>query len=162
MPQYLTERNYAEQLVVTKDGIEGVKRVNEEEGVVWIFSFLSADKKKTYCLYELMSVYQHMTNTAGIATVCYGAASRYLGMLAATLGEFDRAEAHFEHALDMNARMGARPWLAHTKAEYALLLRRRGGKGVSERAEMLANEACEIAAELDMVRLKKRLQPKVH
>ena len=52
MPQYLTERNYAEQLVVTKDGIEGVKRVNEEEGVVWIFSFLSADKKKTYCLYE--------------------------------------------------------------------------------------------------------------
>ena len=113
-------------------------------------------------LYELMLVYQHMTITAGIVTVCYGAASRYLGMLAATLGEFDRAEAHFEHALDMNARMGARPWLAHTKAEYALLLRQRGGKGVSERAEVLANEAWEIAAELDMVRLKKRLQPKVH
>ena len=35
-------------------------------------------------LYELMSVYQHMTITAGIVTVCYGAASRYLGMLAAT------------------------------------------------------------------------------
>ena len=34
MPQYLTERNYAEQLLVTKDGIEGVNRVNEEEGVV--------------------------------------------------------------------------------------------------------------------------------
>ena len=32
MPQYLTERNYAEQLVVTKDGIEGVKRVNEGGG----------------------------------------------------------------------------------------------------------------------------------
>jgi hypothetical protein len=103
-----------------------------------------------------------MTITAGIVTVCYGAASRYLGMLAATLGEFDRAEAHFEHALDMNARIGARPWLGHTKAEYALLLRRRGGKGVSERAEVLANEAWEIAAELDMVRLKKRLQQKVH
>ena len=113
-------------------------------------------------LYELMSVYQHMTITAGIVTVCYGAASRYLGMLAATLGEFDKAEAHFEHALDMNARIGARPWLAHTKAEYALLLRRRGGKRVSERAEVLANGAWEIAAELDMVRLKKRLQPRVH
>ena len=47
-------------------------------------------------VYELMSVYQHMTITAEIATVCYGAASRYLGMLAATLGEFDKAEAHFE------------------------------------------------------------------
>ena len=123
---------------------------------------LLGDAETAARLYELMSVYQHMTITAGIVTVCYGAASRYLGMLAATLGEFDRAEAHFEHALDMNARMGARPWLAHTKAEYALLLRRRGGKGVSERAEVLANEAWEIAAELDMVRLKKRLQPKVH
>jgi class 3 adenylate cyclase/tetratricopeptide (TPR) repeat protein len=123
---------------------------------------LLGDAETAARLYELMMVYQHMTITAGIVTVCYGAASRYLGMLAATLGEFDRAEAHFEHALDMNARIGARPWLAHTKAEYALLLRRRGGKGFSERAEVLANEAWEIAAELDMVRLKKRLQPKVH
>jgi tetratricopeptide (TPR) repeat protein len=123
---------------------------------------LLGDAETAARLYELMSVYQHMTITAGIVTVCYGAASRYLGMLAATLGEFDKAEAHFEHALEMNTAIGARPWLAHTKAEYALLLRRRGGKGVSERAEMLANEAWEIAAELDMVRLKQRLQPKVH
>ncbi len=112
-------------------------------------------------LYELMSVYQHMTITAGVVAVCYGAASRYLGMLAATLGEFDRAEAHFEHALEMNERIGARTWLAHTKAEYALLLRWRGGKGVSKRAEMLANEAWEIAAKLNMVRLKRRLQSKI-
>ena len=27
---------------------------------------------------------------------CYGAADRYLGMLAATLGEWERAEEHFE------------------------------------------------------------------
>jgi hypothetical protein len=75
-------------------------------------------------LYELLSVYKHMTITAGVITVCYGAASRYLGMLAATLGEFDSAEVHFEHALEMNERIGARPWLAHTNAEYALVLRR--------------------------------------
>ncbi len=121
---------------------------------------LLGDNEAAARLYELLSVYQHMTITAGIVTVCYGAASRYLGMLAATLGEFDKAEAHFEHALEMNKRMGARPWLAHTKAEYALLLRRRDGKG--ERAEVLANEAWETAAELDMVRLKRRLQPKIH
>jgi tetratricopeptide (TPR) repeat protein len=108
-----------------------------------------------------MLVYQHMTITAGIVTVCYGAATRYLGMLAATLGEFKKAEAHFEHALEMNAHIGARPWLAHTKAEYALLLRRRGGSSFSQRAELLANEAWEIGAEFDMVRLKKRLQPMV-
>ena len=37
-------------------------------------------------LYHLMSAYQHMTITSGMVTVCYGAASRYLGMLATTLG----------------------------------------------------------------------------
>jgi Nickel responsive protein SCO4226-like len=52
MPRYIIERNFAEQLDLTKDGVESVKRVNDEEGVKWIFSFLSADKKKTYCLYE--------------------------------------------------------------------------------------------------------------
>jgi Protein of unknown function (DUF4242) len=55
MPRYIIERNYAQQLDLTKDGVEGVNRVNEEEGVAWIFSFLSADKKKTYCLYEASS-----------------------------------------------------------------------------------------------------------
>jgi hypothetical protein len=52
MPRYLIERNFAEKLGLTKDAVEVVNRVNEEEGVAWIFSFLSADKKKTYCLYE--------------------------------------------------------------------------------------------------------------
>ena len=123
---------------------------------------LLGDADSAARLYELMSVYRHMTITVGLATVCYGAASRYLGMLATVLGEFDKAEEHFEDALKMNAAMGARPWLAHTKAEYALLLRRRGGTGVSDKAEALANEAWEIAAELDMVRLKQRLQRRVH
>ena len=52
MPRYLIERNFAEQLDLTKDGVESVNRINAEEGVAWIFSFLSADKRKTYCLYE--------------------------------------------------------------------------------------------------------------
>ena len=52
MPRYIIERNFAEQLGLTKEGVEGVNQINAEEGVEWIFSFLSADKKKTYCLYE--------------------------------------------------------------------------------------------------------------
>lgn len=52
MPRYVIERNFAEQLHLTKEGIEGVKLINEQEGVKWIFSFLSADKRKTYCLYD--------------------------------------------------------------------------------------------------------------
>jgi hypothetical protein len=52
MPRFLIERNYAEKLEVTDAGAAVLKRINDEEGVKWLFSFLSPDKKKTYCLYE--------------------------------------------------------------------------------------------------------------
>jgi len=37
---------------VTKEGADQVRQINYEEGVRWLFSFLSPDKRKTYCLYE--------------------------------------------------------------------------------------------------------------
>lgn len=52
VPQFLIERNFAEELELTKEAVFQVERINDEEGVKWIYSFLSADKKKTYCLYE--------------------------------------------------------------------------------------------------------------
>ena len=52
MPRFIVERNFAEQLEITKESANNVQRINDEEGVKWIFSFLSADKRKTYCLYE--------------------------------------------------------------------------------------------------------------
>jgi hypothetical protein len=52
MPRYLIERNFAEQIGMTKEDVNNVKQINGQEGVAWIFSFLSADKRKTYCLYE--------------------------------------------------------------------------------------------------------------
>jgi hypothetical protein len=55
MPLFLIERNYAEQLEVTKEADDAIKLINDDVGVSWLFSFLSADKKKTYCLYEAPS-----------------------------------------------------------------------------------------------------------
>jgi hypothetical protein len=52
MPLFVIERNFAEQLEVTRDGVTQVDLVNAEVGVSWVFSFLSMDKRKTYCLYE--------------------------------------------------------------------------------------------------------------
>jgi hypothetical protein len=52
MALFLIERNFAEQLNVTAEGAAAVKQINADVGVNWLFSFLSADKKKTYCLYE--------------------------------------------------------------------------------------------------------------
>ena len=52
MPVFLIERNFAEKLEVSPDDAANIKKINEEVGVQWLVSFLSADKKKTYCLYE--------------------------------------------------------------------------------------------------------------
>ena len=52
MPVFMIERNFAEKLEMTPEAADAVNRINDEESVRWIVSFLSADKKKTFCLYE--------------------------------------------------------------------------------------------------------------
>jgi hypothetical protein len=56
MPRFIIERTFAEKLELTKHDVENVQRINADVGVKWIYSYLSADKKKTYCLYEAPSV----------------------------------------------------------------------------------------------------------
>jgi hypothetical protein len=55
MPLFMIERNYADQLDLTRDDVELIEEVNADEGVRWLFSFLSADRRRTYCLYEAPS-----------------------------------------------------------------------------------------------------------
>ena len=52
MPLFLIERNFAETLNLDADGVVAVSKINGEVGVNWLVSFLSADKRKSYCLYE--------------------------------------------------------------------------------------------------------------
>ena len=55
MPVFMIERNFADKLAVSPEAAGSVKLINDELGVQWLISFLSADKKKTYCLYEAES-----------------------------------------------------------------------------------------------------------
>ncbi len=55
MPIFMVERNFAEALEPSLDVTDGINRINVQEGVRWLYSFLSADKRKTYCLYEAPS-----------------------------------------------------------------------------------------------------------
>jgi hypothetical protein len=55
MPLFLIERQFAEALQLDAAGVAAVNAVNADAGVSWLFSFLSADRKKTYCLYEAPS-----------------------------------------------------------------------------------------------------------
>ena len=55
MPYYMIERTFAEQLELSGDDIALIDDINADEGVRWLFSFLSADRRRTYCLYEAPS-----------------------------------------------------------------------------------------------------------
>jgi hypothetical protein len=56
MPMFVIERNFAEQIDDAELDRAGIKLVNDDVGIRWLYSFLSADKKKTYCLYEAPNV----------------------------------------------------------------------------------------------------------
>jgi hypothetical protein len=55
MPLYMIERGFAEQLELSDDDVRLIEDINGDEGVRWLFSFLSADRRRTYCLYEAPS-----------------------------------------------------------------------------------------------------------
>lgn len=85
----------------------------------------------------------------GHLVACYGAADRYLGMLAAMLGAPGRAEEHFEQAMEQNRRMGASTWVAHTAYEYGRFLLGRG-REARNRAQALLGEAAGLAEQIGM------------
>lgn len=55
MPLYVIERDFAEQLQMSSDEVTLLEEINADEGVSWLFSFLSADRRRSYCLYEAAS-----------------------------------------------------------------------------------------------------------
>lgn len=55
MALYLIERTFAEQLDLSSNDVRMIEEVNADVGVSWLFSFLSADRHHSYCLYEAPS-----------------------------------------------------------------------------------------------------------
>ncbi len=55
MPLYVIERTYAEKLDLSAEDVRLIEDVNADEGVSWLFSFLTADRQRSYCLYEAPS-----------------------------------------------------------------------------------------------------------
>ena len=77
MPLFLIERQFAELVPTDPETAATVKQVNDEIGIQWLFSFLSADKRKTSCLYEAPSA------------AAIRAAAERLGIPADTIVEVD-------------------------------------------------------------------------
>ena len=115
------------------------------------------DTARAATLYQLLLPYAGRNVVIGNAVACYGAMSRYLGTLATTMGHWDVATQHFEDALVMNARMAARPWLAHTQYAYATMLLGRHQPGDHDKATLLLDAALTTARDLGMRALEERL-----
>jgi hypothetical protein len=81
MPMYVIERAFAQQLELTGDAVKLIEEVNADEGVRWLFSFLSADRHRSYCLYEAPSPEEILT------------AARRAGLPADVVVEVDRVSA---------------------------------------------------------------------
>jgi len=120
------------------------------------------DARRAERLYELLLPYRDITIFAAMTTVCCGSAARYLGMLASPIGDWAASEEHFEAALEMDERLEAWPWLAHTQHEFAIALLARSGRGDRVRADSLLAAAAETAHRLGMVSLQQKIRSLAH
>lgn len=103
------------------------------------------DRGRALELWRLLRPYDGRNLVVGASVAYLGAAAHYLGMLEVVLGKPGDARDHYEQAIEMNRRMGARPWVARSEERLAVILlqddrdRERAG-GLLESAHLTAQE----------------------
>jgi DNA-binding CsgD family transcriptional regulator len=144
---------------VTADGLDDLRASLWLASLCYLTDAATAvgDEPTAALLYPELAPHAGSNLMIGHLVACHGAADRYLGMLAATLGEWNRAESHFERAMTLNREMGAQTWLAHTAYEYGRMLLRRG-RGEDDRAAELLGEADRLAERIGMRALLGRIR----
>jgi tetratricopeptide (TPR) repeat protein len=124
------------------------------EDTLWLLSVAQVvqgvhhvgDTASAAVLYPKLAPYADRC-VVNVNQLSWGSVARSLGLLATTLGRFDEAEAHFEHALAVNRGLGARLWLTRTTCDLAQMLARRGD---GERARELFADVHASAIELGL------------
>lgn len=91
-----------------------------------------------------------------------GEAAHYLALAATAAGHTAGARDHFETALAMNERMGARPWLARTHTAYAALLIDGRRQADRQRARELLLQSLEVADDLGLAPTSERTVALLH
>jgi DNA-binding CsgD family transcriptional regulator/tetratricopeptide (TPR) repeat protein len=126
---------------VAADGLDGFRESLWLASLTYLTDACTAlgDEATAALVYPELEPLAGTNVMIGHLVSCYGAADRYLGMLAATLGEWERAEDHFERATELNRRMGMVTWLAHTLYQRARASLARGDGAAA--APLLAEAA---------------------
>jgi DNA-binding CsgD family transcriptional regulator/tetratricopeptide (TPR) repeat protein len=144
-----------ELAVVREDGLAGFRDSLWIAALTYLTDAAAAvgDAETAALVYPELASHAGTPVMIGHGVACYGAADRYLGMLATASGDLDVADAHFEAAMAVNRRMGADTWVAHTAYEHARALLAAGQR---DRAGRLAGEAAALAQRIGMPTLLAR------
>lgn len=134
------------------DGARSGSLVYLAEACAWL-----GDAARAAQLHALLLPYGGHGIVFGAHVASFGSADRVLGMLATTMGRHGEAATCFERAIAFDRASGARPWVAHTRFEYAALLVERKQPGDSAHAAALLDAALAEAHELGMAVLEQRI-----
>src|SRR5262249_28373957 len=143
-------------LLVT-DGLVGLQDALSANALLAAACASCGERRHVRSIYERLEPYAGR-NVAVSPSLVLGAADRYLGLVASAMEHWDNAQAHFEVALALNTRMGARPWVAFTQYDYAAMLLARDGAGDRERALTLCTAALDTAETLGMEGLRAKAE----
>ncbi len=110
---------------------------------------LLRDRRRARRLYELLIPYEGR-NVVSMGAAYLGPVARYLGLLAMTIGEDERALGHLETARSAAERMGARPTVVLTALDAAEVLARRDAPGDAQRGRALVQRVAQDAALMRM------------
>ncbi|CAN5641323.1 AAA family ATPase [soil metagenome] len=150
-------RNHAEEFI--DSGY--LARPLSQRSIVWLrIAAIAAetcaamdDEQRSATVYELLLPYSGLNIFAGYAQYSMGAVDHYLGLLAATMRDWDSAEPHFASALALNERWEFVPAAAYTRYAWAGMLHQRNGAGDRAQASELLAQALAAARKLGMIRL---------
>ncbi len=101
----------------------------------------TGDERAAAALYEQLSPHARLSVIAGSGLLYFGPVAHFLGLTAAALSRWDSANQHFEHAVAVEERVGARVWKAHSEIAWARTLLARGAADDRARAVELAGRA---------------------
>jgi DNA-binding CsgD family transcriptional regulator/tetratricopeptide (TPR) repeat protein len=143
---------------VRREGFDGLRANLWLASLTYLTDACSAvgDAKMAELLYPELAPLAGGNVVIGHGVACYGAADRYLGLLATTLGDHDRAVAHFERALAVNREMNAPTWVANTLFAYGRTLHMRGAGDDAAQASQLLAQAAALAERIGMPMLLSR------
>jgi tetratricopeptide (TPR) repeat protein len=115
------------------------------------------DSDRAAAVYRLLLPFERRNVVT--AQCCFdGPVARFLGILAATTGNWDAAAGHFELARAGSERLHARPFVALVDIDVARMLEARRDPGDLARAHGLLTEAVEIARDLDLEQVAGRAE----